>query len=64
MCSLQTVTFTYEQLPAEVTSLKYAGGAVGDVIVESQSNAGTPVASQIAPGQTSVVLALSHDAQM
>jgi len=59
--SAQTVTFTYKQLPAAVTSLKYAGGAVGDVIVESQSNAGTPVASQIAPGTTLNSVALFVD---
>lgn len=48
---LQTLTFAYKQLPAAKSSLKFAGGAVGDEVMEQGSNTGTPLLSQIAPGE-------------
>ena len=53
MLCLQTLTFPYQQLPATTTSLKYAGGAVGDIVVESENDMGTPLMSQALAGTLS-----------
>ena len=48
--ALQTLTFAYKQLPAALSALQFAGGAVGDMIMESQGNMGTPLLTQSASG--------------
>lgn len=38
----------YTVLPAQQSSLKFSGGAVGDAVAEAQSNTGVPLLANIA----------------